>query len=49
LRQLGGARVVQATAANADAITATVDGLSPYGELLTLAVLTDPLASARYN
>jgi alcohol dehydrogenase len=44
LRELGGARVVQATAANADAITATVDGLSPYGELLALAVLTDPLA-----
>jgi len=44
LRQLGGARVVAATAANADAITATVEGLSPYGELLALAVLTDPLA-----
>jgi alcohol dehydrogenase len=44
LRELGGARVGQATAANADAITATVDGLSPYGELLALAVLTDPLA-----
>lgn len=44
LRELGGARVVQATAANADAIAATVDGLSPYGELLALAVLTDPLA-----
>jgi alcohol dehydrogenase len=43
LQGLGGARVVQATAANADAISATVDGLGPYGELLTLAVLTDSL------
>lgn len=43
LRELGGARVVQATAANADAISATVDGLSPYGELLVLAVLADSL------
>ena len=43
LRALGGARVVAATAANADAISATVDGLTPNGELLALAVLTDPL------
>ena len=43
LQALGGARVVQATAANADAISATVDGLQPHGELLTLAVLTDSL------
>jgi alcohol dehydrogenase len=43
LQALGGARVVQATAANADAISATVDGLQPHGELLPLAVLTDSL------
>jgi alcohol dehydrogenase len=43
LQALGGARVVQATAANADAISATIDGLQPHGELLTLAVLTDSL------
>jgi alcohol dehydrogenase len=43
LRELGGARVMQATAANAEAISATVDGLSPYGELLALAVLSDSL------
>jgi alcohol dehydrogenase len=43
LQALGGARVVQATAANADAISATIDGLAPHGELLTLAVLTDSL------
>jgi alcohol dehydrogenase len=38
LQGLGGA-----TAANADAISATVDGLALHGELLTLAVLTDSL------
>jgi alcohol dehydrogenase len=43
LSKLGGARVVQATAANADAISATIDGLAPHGELLALAVLTDSL------
>src|SRR6202171_2160490 len=43
LQALGGARVVQATAANADAISVTIDGLAPHGELLTLAVLTDSL------
>jgi alcohol dehydrogenase len=43
LRRLGGAAVVAATAANADAISATVDGLALHGELLTLAVLTDSL------
>jgi len=43
LQKLGGAAVVAATAANADAISATIDGLAPHGELLTLAVLTDSL------
>ncbi|HEX4359466.1 MAG TPA: alcohol dehydrogenase catalytic domain-containing protein [Pseudonocardia sp.] len=43
LQKLGGAAVVAATAANADAISATVDGLAPHGELLTLAVLADSL------
>jgi alcohol dehydrogenase len=43
LRNLGGAAVVGATAANADAISATIDGLAPHGELPTLAVLTDSL------
>ncbi|MDQ1485187.1 MAG: alcohol dehydrogenase [Actinomycetota bacterium] len=43
LQDLGGARVVQATAANADAMAATVDGLSPHGELLVLGVVPEPL------
>lgn len=43
LRKLGGARVVAATATNPDAISATVDGLAPHGELLTLAVLGESL------
>jgi alcohol dehydrogenase len=43
LQALGGARVVQATAANVDAISATIDGLEPHGELLTLAFLADSL------
>lgn len=43
LRKLGGARVVAATATNRAAINATVDGLAPHGELLTLAVLDEAL------
>ncbi|MFE7134143.1 alcohol dehydrogenase [Streptomyces sp. NPDC057638] len=36
LRDLGGARVVLATAASADAMSATIDGLAPRGELIVL-------------
>jgi alcohol dehydrogenase len=43
LQKLGGARVIQATAANAEAINATIDGLGPYGELLAIAAIADPL------
>lgn len=43
LQKLGGARVVQATAASADAISAAVDGLATHGELITLAVIADSL------
>jgi alcohol dehydrogenase len=43
LNELGGAQVVQATAADAGAISATVDGLAPNGEVLALAVLADSL------
>ena len=35
--------MVAATATNPDAISATVDGLAPHGELLTLAVLAESL------
>ena len=43
LQNLGGARVIAATATNAEAITAAAGGLGLYGELLTLAVLPDPV------
>jgi alcohol dehydrogenase len=43
LQSLGGAKVVLATAANADAITATVDGLSHRGELVVVGVDPKPL------
>jgi alcohol dehydrogenase len=43
LRKLGGARVVAATATSPEAISATIDGLAPHGELLTLAVLNESL------
>jgi alcohol dehydrogenase len=43
LNKLGGAQVVQGTAAHAGAISATVGGLAPNGELLALAVLADSL------
>jgi alcohol dehydrogenase len=43
LQKLGGARVVQATAASADAISAAVDGLATHGELITLAVVAESL------
>jgi alcohol dehydrogenase len=43
LQNLGGARVIQATATNAEAITAAAGGLGLHGELLTLAALDDPV------
>jgi alcohol dehydrogenase len=43
LRDLGGARIIAATATNADAMTAAVGGLGLHGELLTLAALVDPV------
>ncbi|WP_335936393.1 alcohol dehydrogenase catalytic domain-containing protein [Streptomyces sp. PTD5-9] len=43
LRALGGAKVVLATAANAAAITATVDGLTHRGELVVIGVSPEPL------
>jgi alcohol dehydrogenase len=43
LQSLGGAKVVLATAANSDAITATVDGLSPRGELVVIGADPQPL------
>src|SRR6476661_964025 len=43
LQNLGGARVIQATATNAEAISGSVGGLGLHGELLTLAALVDPV------
>lgn len=43
LQSLGGAKVVLATAANARAITATVDGLAHRGELVVIAAVPEAL------
>jgi alcohol dehydrogenase len=43
LQSLGGARVIAATATNAEAITAAIGGLGLHGELLMLALLADPV------
>ncbi|WP_035803539.1 alcohol dehydrogenase [Kitasatospora mediocidica] len=43
LLALGGAKVVLATAANSDAITATVGGLAPRGELVVIGADAEPL------
>ncbi|MEU9499388.1 alcohol dehydrogenase catalytic domain-containing protein [Streptomyces sp. NPDC048196] len=43
LQSLGGAKVVLATAANSEAIAATVDGLSHRGELVVIGVSPEPL------
>jgi alcohol dehydrogenase len=43
LRSLGGARVVLATASSSAAITATVDGLTPRGELVVIGADPGPL------
>jgi len=43
LKKLGGAVVVLATAASSSAMGATVGGLAPQGELVTVGVTPDPL------
>ncbi|MFE4330038.1 alcohol dehydrogenase [Streptomyces sp. NPDC056831] len=43
LQAIGGARVVLATAANSGAITATVEGLAPRGELVVIGADPEPL------
>ena len=43
LRALGGATVVLATAGNSAAMGATVGGILPEGELITIGVTTEPL------
>ena len=43
LQKIGGANVILATAPNAQAISALVDGLAPSGKLLVPAAPTEPL------
>src|SRR5271170_4042882 len=43
LKALGGAAVVLATAGNSGAMAATVGGISPEGELVTIGVTAEPL------
>ncbi len=43
LKALGGAAVVLATAGNSPAMAATVGGISPQGELVTIGVTPEPL------
>lgn len=43
LQKLGGARVVAATVTSSAAMSATIDGLAPHGELLTLGVSAEPI------
>ncbi|WP_190812459.1 alcohol dehydrogenase [Saccharopolyspora pogona] len=49
LQSLGGAKVVLATAANSDAITATVDGLSHRGELVVIGAVPEPLGISPFQ
>jgi alcohol dehydrogenase len=49
LQALGGASVVLATAANADAMSATVDGLRPRGELIVLGATPEPIAAGPFS
>ena len=43
LQRLGGAKVVLATAANADAMTATIDGLTHRGELIAIGAVPEDI------
>ena len=49
LQKLGGARVILATAPNAQAISALVDGLSPGGVLLVPAAPPEPLSISMFS
>jgi len=49
LQKLGGARVILATAPNAQAVSALVDGLSPNGLLLVPAAPAEPLSISMFS
>jgi alcohol dehydrogenase len=44
LQALGGAKVVLATVASSEAMSATIDGLRPNGELLVIGISPEPIA-----
>ncbi len=43
LQELGGARVILATAPSSKAMSALIDGLGPHGKLLVVGATTDPI------
>ena len=49
LQKLGGARVILATAPNAQAISALIDGLAPSGKLLVPAAPAEPLTISVFS
>ncbi|KOV63947.1 alcohol dehydrogenase catalytic domain-containing protein [Streptomyces sp. MMG1121] len=49
LQSLGGADVVLATAGNSPAITATVDGLAPRGELVVIGADSEPMGISPFQ
>lgn len=46
LQQMGGAKVILATAPNSEAISSVVDGLGPNGQLVVVAATNDPVEVA---
>lgn len=49
LRSLGGAKVVLATVGSSEAITSTVDGLSPRGELVVIGATPEPMGVSPFQ
>lgn len=46
LQQLGGARVILATAPSSKAMSALIDGLAPNGEMVVIGATFDPIEVA---
>ncbi len=49
LKSLGGAKVVLATVGNSDAITSTVEGLLPRGELVVIGATPEPMGVSPFQ
>jgi alcohol dehydrogenase len=49
LRSLGGAKVVLATVGSSEAITSTVDGLAPRGELVVIGATPEPMGVSPFQ